>query len=305
MAFSSLGCHNLQFIGKRAKAADAPILVLAPHCGFFDSYPHFWLGSPSYVGEKQFIDNTPFLGCRYWLFDHQPVAMMKMSEPIAVDRNDKKSRARTVELIRDRAEKLVSEPHLNWPQLVLFPEGTCTNLKSLVGFKIGKKYGMNKRPPFDVPFAFITMLPVHIPTEEEKNDPDLYAENVRKEMAKCLDISLSPFVYEDSKSISHSCQKNPEEPQKFVLFKHQPEISMMHVSKTTVVLPYLLLPRPAIRGINVMRETWLNLCRSRFSETSFQVTLQQFAEYTKVSEVDWMFKRLFNCLNWVSTLFLG
>jgi lysophosphatidylcholine acyltransferase / lyso-PAF acetyltransferase len=42
-------------------------------------------------------------------------------------------------------------------------------------------------------------LPVYNPSEEEKQDADLYAENVRKLMSKYLDIPMSDYSYEDGR----------------------------------------------------------------------------------------------------------
>ena len=109
-------------------------------------------------------------------------------------------------------------------------EGTCTNRKELVVFKSGAfiaglpvqpvciSYDDNKMDtiswtwigphPFtlcwlllcqiNIPFEF-NFLPIYHPNEEEKRDADLYAENVRKLMAKELNMGLSELSYEDGR----------------------------------------------------------------------------------------------------------
>lgn len=46
---------------------------------------------------------------------------------------DKDSRSKTIKDIVDR----VNSPH-DWPQIMIFPEGTCTNKTCLIQFKPGK-----------------------------------------------------------------------------------------------------------------------------------------------------------------------
>ncbi len=46
--------------------------------------------------------------------------------------------------------------------------------------------------------AEFEFLPVYFPNEEEKKNPELFAENVRREMAKCLKCPLSDYSYEDA-----------------------------------------------------------------------------------------------------------
>lgn len=45
----------------------------------------------------------------------------------------------------------------------------------------------------------IEFLPVYNPSEEEKNNPKLYAQNVRNLMAKALDIPISEYTYDHCK----------------------------------------------------------------------------------------------------------
>lgn len=132
-----------------------------------------------------------------------------MAQPIYVCREDHDSRTRTIQDILDRV-KSASE----WPHILIFPEGTCTNRTSLIKFKPGAFYpGQPIQPvliryPNQVdsltwtwqgPHVFILILktfaqfhsfveieflPVYYPSEEEIKNPKLYAENVQQLMAK-------------------------------------------------------------------------------------------------------------------------
>uniref|UniRef100_A0ACB8EBL4 Lysophosphatidylcholine acyltransferase 1 n=1 Tax=Sphaerodactylus townsendi TaxID=933632 RepID=A0ACB8EBL4_9SAUR len=46
-------------------------------------------------------------------------------------------------------------------------------------------------------FVEIEFLPVYVPSEEERNTPSLYANNVRRIMAKALGVSVTDYTFED------------------------------------------------------------------------------------------------------------
>lgn len=58
---------------------------------------------------------------------------------------------------------------------------------------------------FNVPVEY-HILPAYYPNEEEKENPELFAENVRKLMADYLKIPLSDLSYEDAHLISKMVQ---------------------------------------------------------------------------------------------------
>lgn len=135
--------------------------------------------------------------------------LIDLAQPIYVNREDHGSRTKTIQDILDR----VNSPE-DWPHILIFPEGTCTNRKSLIQFKPGAFYpGQNIQPvlirypnksdtitmniwnpnfgatlwktlaQFHL-FVEIEYLPVYTPSEEEIKDPQLYAKNVQQLMAK-------------------------------------------------------------------------------------------------------------------------
>jgi len=51
-------------------------------------------------------------------------------------------------------------------------------------------------------YCELEFLPVYIPSEEEKQNPKLYAKNVRDVMAKALDVPIVDYSYEDCRLMS-------------------------------------------------------------------------------------------------------
>lgn len=203
----------LRTVGRAAPAHEAPILVAAPHSSFFDTVAAMH-GNPvpsAVVRSKS--KGMFFLG-----------TILNFTQPVYVKRSDPNSRHNTVREITRRATS--KEP---WSQVIIFPEGTCTNRSCLITFKLGAFVpGVPVQPvlirypnelntliwTWDGPSAFETLwltlcqlrthmeieyLPVYVPSEREKKDPKLYAENVRCLMAKALRIPLSSYSYDDLK----------------------------------------------------------------------------------------------------------
>lgn len=141
---------------------------------------------------------------------------MNFTQPVYVWRDDPNSRQNTIKEIIDRARSAE-----DWPQVLIFPEGTCTNRSCLIGFKPGAFYpGVPIQPvcirypnKFDTvtwtwegpgalkllwltltqmqSYCEIEFLPVYQPSTEEKNDPRLFANNVRALMAKYVRLLFS------------------------------------------------------------------------------------------------------------------
>ncbi|GIL76379.1 hypothetical protein Vretifemale_5945 [Volvox reticuliferus] len=130
-----------------------------------------------------------------------------------------------MQLVRDRMLRKYDEQSAELPML-LFPEGTTTNNRYIMPFKRGAfvagvpvqplvlKYDTSGRfsPTWDsmpghlhiflamTEFSFrVTcyMLPLYKPSEAEKADPALYAENVRQMMVKYSGIPACDDTYAD------------------------------------------------------------------------------------------------------------
>ncbi|KAM4722055.1 lysophosphatidylcholine acyltransferase 2 [Rhinophrynus dorsalis] len=209
LLFFCMGFH-VRVQGKLASPSEAPILVVAPHSSFFDGISVVASGMPSSVSRTENI-NVPIFG-----------RILKAIQPVLVSRVDPDSRKNTINEIAKRAK---SEGH--WPQVLLFPEGTCTNRSCLISFKQGAFCpGVPVQPILlrypnkldtvtwtwqGYPAAKLLLmtlcqvctnvevefLPVYVPSEDEKQDHLLYANNVRHIMAQALGLPVTDHTYED------------------------------------------------------------------------------------------------------------
>ncbi|XP_043287363.1 lysophosphatidylcholine acyltransferase 2 isoform X3 [Venturia canescens] len=201
--------------GKQAARNEAPILVVAPHSTFIDGGIVYVAGFPSIIVRTESGLN-PFVG-----------KLINYTQPVYVWRDDPNSRQNTVKEIIERATSKE-----DWPQVMIFPEGTCTNRSCLITFKCGAFYpGVPVQPvcirypnkldtvtwtwegPGALKLLWLTLvqlsssceiefLPVYRPSEAEKMDPKLYANNVRRVMAEALQIPVSDYTYDDCRIIS-------------------------------------------------------------------------------------------------------
>lgn len=207
--------------GKQASAKDAPVLVVAPHSTYFDALPVVLMGGPSVVAKGE-TGHLPFFG-----------KLINYTQPVYVWREDPNSRQNTIKEIIDRTTS-----DQDWPQVLIFPEGTCTNRSCLITFKPGAFYpGVPIQPvcirypnkldtvtwtwegPGALKLLWLTLtqvqssceiefLPVYNPSEEEKHDPKLYANNVRRLMAKTLGIPVSDYTYDDCRLMTRAKRMN-------------------------------------------------------------------------------------------------
>ncbi|KAM9304163.1 lysophosphatidylcholine acyltransferase 1 isoform 2-T2 [Morus bassanus] len=198
------GFHWINVKGRRALPAEAAILTVAPHSSYFDAIP-VTMTFASIVMKAESKD-IPIWG-----------TLIKYIRPVFVSRSDQDSRRKTVEEIKRRAQS-----DGKWPQIMIFPEGTCTNRSCLITFKPGAFIpGVPVQPvvlrypnkldtitwtwqgPGALEILWLTLcqfhnsveiefLPVYIPSEEERKNPVLYANNVRRVMAE-----LKPETLED------------------------------------------------------------------------------------------------------------
>ncbi|XP_055890931.1 lysophosphatidylcholine acyltransferase 2-like isoform X1 [Biomphalaria glabrata] len=197
--------------GNRAPPSQAPVLVAAPHSGIFDIILYFLVIPMSSPVSRNENGNIPIFG-----------TLTKFSQPVLVKREDPNSRINTIKEIQRRAQS-----GGRWPQIIIFPEGTCTNRTCLIAFKQGAFYpGVPVQPvcvkypnrldtvtwTWEGPGAFsqlwftlcqfytrieIEYLPVYTPSEAEKKDPKLFANNVREKMASCLGVPVTDHTYDD------------------------------------------------------------------------------------------------------------
>jgi len=217
LSFFCCGFHFVEVCGEPKSSLEAPILVVAPHSSFFDAIVAFInVGLPSAVSRAE---------------NPQPVkSLIKALQPVLVSRDDPNSRQNTINEIAKRANSKGV-----WPHILIFPEGTCTNGKSLITFKKGAfipgkavqpvtiEY-LNSWDTFrwtmDGPGAFqllwmtlcqlqtyvkITYMPVYHPDKLEKSDSSLFANNVRYDMARQLNVKYTEHTFEDCRLMRYAC----------------------------------------------------------------------------------------------------
>ncbi|XP_041986687.1 lysophosphatidylcholine acyltransferase isoform X1 [Aricia agestis] len=216
------GFHRVRVIGRHhvpASPRDAPVVVMAPHSSFFDAIAIVCLGAPSVVAKAD-TARIPLIG-----------QLINYTQPVYVWRDDPNSRQNTIKEIIERATSKE-----DWPQILIFPEGTCTNRSCLITFKPGGFYpGVPVQPvtirypnardtvtwtwegPGALKLLWLTLtqvhssceiefLPVYYPSEEERRDPKLYARNVRDVMAKALGVPVLDYTYDDCRMIARAKQ---------------------------------------------------------------------------------------------------
>ncbi|XP_042545896.1 lysophosphatidylcholine acyltransferase 2 [Dipodomys spectabilis] len=196
--------------GKIASPLEAPIFVVAPHSTFFDGIACVVAGLPSLVSRNENA-YTPLIG-----------RLLRAVQPVLVSRVDPDSRKNTINEIIKRATS-----GGEWPQILVFPEGTCTNRSCLITFKPGAFIpGVPVQPillrypntldtvtwtwqgftflqlcvlTFCQPFTKVEVefMPVQVPNDEEKKDPVLFASRVRSLMADALGVPVTDHTYED------------------------------------------------------------------------------------------------------------
>uniref|UniRef100_A0A671LCR8 Lysophosphatidylcholine acyltransferase 1-like n=1 Tax=Sinocyclocheilus anshuiensis TaxID=1608454 RepID=A0A671LCR8_9TELE len=211
------GFHWVRVKGRRALPSEAPILTMAPHSSYFDAIP-VTMTMASIVMKAESKD-IPVWG-----------TLIKFIRPVFVSRSDQDSRRKTVEEIKRRA---CSDGE--WPQIMIFPEGTCTNRSCLIAFKPGAFIpGVPVQPvllrypnemdtiswTWQGPGAFkilwltlcqlhnsieIEYLPTYTPSEEEKKDPALFASNVRHIMANLKTGVTDEVLHEEASRVRKLC----------------------------------------------------------------------------------------------------
>ncbi|XP_015989652.2 lysophosphatidylcholine acyltransferase 2B-like [Rousettus aegyptiacus] len=196
--------------GKKATREEAPIFVTAPHSTFFDAIACVVAGLPSVVSASKNA-RIPVAG-----------KFLLSTQPVLVTREDPNSRKTT----RDEILKRVTSKS-KWPQILIFPEGVCTNRTCLVTFKLGAfSPGVPVQPVLlrypntldTVTWTWqgftgfqacmltlsqlftrveVEFMPVYIPNDEEKKNPILFANAVRINMANALGLPVTDHTYED------------------------------------------------------------------------------------------------------------
>ncbi|XP_076170564.1 lysophosphatidylcholine acyltransferase isoform X2 [Ptiloglossa arizonensis] len=269
--------------GRQASRSEAPILVVAPHSTFMDGGIVYITGFPSIIVRRESGLN-PFIG-----------KLINYTQPVYVWREDPNSRQNTIKEIIERATSKE-----DWPQVMIFPEGTCTNRSCLITFKSGAFYpGVPVQPvcirypnkldtvtwtwegPGALKLLWLTLtqlnssceiefLPVYKPSEAEKTDPKLYANNVRRLMAEALEIPVSDYTYDDCRIITKA---------------HQ-----LHIPRaSTIVEAHKLRNKLGL----VAAKTENELVQKKTERLNEDVNLHEFAQLLRIDEKEPATQQLF------------
>ncbi|OVA04550.1 Phospholipid/glycerol acyltransferase [Macleaya cordata] len=178
--------------------SERPGAIISNHISYLDILYHTYAFFPSFVAKRS-VAQLPLVGL-----------ISKCLGCVYVQRESKSSEHKGVSGV---VTKRVLEAHQNRdaPMMMIFPEGTTTNGDFLLPFKTGAflakapvlpvilRYPYQRfSPAWDsisgarhvilllcqfVNYIEVIWLPIYYPSEQEKEDPKLYANNVRKLMA--------------------------------------------------------------------------------------------------------------------------
>lgn len=197
---------------RKGKTARANIIVAAPHLSVLDPFIMAAVlhPFPSGVGKADVLD-IPLLSYT------GPAA-----QGIFVDRRNPESRHACKEAIKRRAD-----PSWTGSPLLIFPEGTTTNGKMLIQFKLGAfcpgqpvqpalmcHKGKHFKPAnvghSNTPgviflrsmlqfanFCTVVLTDPYVPSEEETAHPLLFANNCRDMMARTIGVGTTEHTYDD------------------------------------------------------------------------------------------------------------
>jgi lysophosphatidylcholine acyltransferase/lyso-PAF acetyltransferase len=186
--------------------SDRPGAVVSNHISYLDILYHMSASFPSFVAKRS-VSKLPLIGL-----------ISKCLGCVYVQRESKSSDFKGVSgVVNERVREAYQDKFA--PMMMLFPEGTTTNGDFLLPFKTGAflskapvlpvilRYPYRRfSPAWDtisgvrhVIYLFcqfvncieVTRLPIYYPSQQEKDDPKLYAENVRKLMAHEGNLTLS------------------------------------------------------------------------------------------------------------------
>lgn len=183
----------------QSKEHERPGVIISNHVSHMDILYHMSSSFPSFVAKRS-VGKLPLVGL-----------ISKCLGCVYVQRESKSSDTKGVSAV---VNERIQEAHQDKsaPMMMLFPEGTTTNGDYILPFKTGAflakapvlpvilKYPYERfSPAWDsisgarhvilllcqfVNYMTVTRLPVYYPSQEEKDDPKLYAENVRRLMAR-------------------------------------------------------------------------------------------------------------------------
>ncbi|KAJ6837903.1 lysophospholipid acyltransferase LPEAT1 [Iris pallida] len=201
---------------EQSDESERPGVIVSNHVSHLDILYHMSSFFPSFVAKRS-VAKLPLVG----IISYQYVTAFICSKCLGcvyVQRESKSSEFKGVSgIVTERIQEAHRNKHS--PMMMLFPEGTTTNGDYLLPFKTGAflakvpvrpvilRYPYKRfSPAWDsisgarhiflllcqfVNHLEVTHLPVYYPSKEEKEDPKLYASNVRKLLATEGNLILS------------------------------------------------------------------------------------------------------------------
>ncbi|KAI3522016.1 hypothetical protein L1887_11494 [Cichorium endivia] len=182
-----------------SEEAERPGAIISNHVSHLDILYHMSSSFPSFVA-KSSVSKLPLVGL-----------ISKCLGCVYVQRESKSSDFKGVSgVVNDRINESLQDKSA--PMMMLFPEGTTTNGDYILPFKTGAF--LSKAPVLPIILSYpyekfspawdtisgvrhvilllcqfvnnitVLRLPLYYPSQEEKDDPKLYAENVRRLMAR-------------------------------------------------------------------------------------------------------------------------
>lgn len=240
---ASLGFNRIERVGSCAPKSVAPIVV-ANHIAPWEACTLYYLHSPSFIVASTNY-KIPLIG-----------TAITAAQQVRVDRDNTQNRTQ----VQDEIIRRANDPA--WPQVAIFPEGTTTNGSAVISFRNGAfNPGLPVQPVavsypntdidpswagFDVSVGQVALrlmsrvnntirfeyLPVHTPTDEERAEPDLFAERVRTSLATALGVPPTQHSLEDLVLQNHA-YKLKMDPKSVVVGMENVK-SVLHLNATAV-----------------------------------------------------------------------
>ncbi|KAI3684810.1 hypothetical protein L6452_34036 [Arctium lappa] len=183
----------------KSEENERPGVIISNHVSHMDILYHMSSSFPSFVAKRS-VGKLPLVGL-----------ISKCLGCVYVQRESKSSDTKGVSAV---VNERIQEAHRNKsaPIMMLFPEGTTTNGDYILPFKTGAFLAKSPVLPVILRYPYerfspawdsisgarhvilllcqfvnnmtVTRLPIYYPSQEEKENPKLYAENVRRLMAR-------------------------------------------------------------------------------------------------------------------------
>ncbi|KAJ0024926.1 hypothetical protein Pint_08916 [Pistacia integerrima] len=185
-------------VNNQVEERERPGAIISNHVSYLDILYHMSSSFPSFVAKRS-VAKLPLVGL-----------ISKCLGCVYVQRESKSSDFKGVSgVVTERVQEAHRDKSA--PMMMLFPEGTTTNGDFLLPFKTGAFLARVPVLPVILRYPYqrfslawdsisgarhvlfllcqfvnhieVTRLPVYYPSQQEKDDPKLYAENVRRLMA--------------------------------------------------------------------------------------------------------------------------